>query len=419
MSNEPITLTGRKVMVVDDVKENLELMTQFLEIEGYEVSFAMDGEKAIKLANLEPPDLILLDVMMPGIDGFETCRRLKSMSNTRDIPIIFVTGKAELQNVVEGFQIGAVDYITKPIQQDEVRVRVHTHLQLRELLVLRDELIEQLTEHNAQNQQLLEIQRQQLVEAEKLAGLGELVGQLCHELGTPIGTSITATTTSIQQIEGTKQKLEQNSLQKKDLLRMLELDGQSQEIINSNLQYAADLISSFKQVAVDQFGGQKTCFEVGAYVKHVLNILQPRLKKTNHEIEVNSEGELFLDSYPGAFTQLLINLVNNSLLHGLRDDVPGKISIDLRKDEGAIVLDYRDNGRGIPETNLKNIFNKYFTTAKNSGGSGLGLYILKQIVEDNLHGKVTCNSGEGQGVQFLLTIPMQEEEELRKAESSY
>ena len=126
MSNEPVFTKGSKILVVDDKKENLELMTSILEKEGYDVAFAMDGEKAIRVASLYQPDLILLDVMMPGIDGFETCRMMKSLNDLRDIPVIFVTGRVEVSDIVQAFQIGAVDYVTKPIRHEEICARVTT-----------------------------------------------------------------------------------------------------------------------------------------------------------------------------------------------------------------------------------------------------------------------------------------------------
>lgn len=408
MSNEPVSLKGAKVMVVDDVKENLELMTKVLEMEGYEVSFAMNGEKAIKLANLEPPDLILLDVMMPGIDGFETCRRLKSVGATRDIPIIFVTGKADLQSVVEGFQIGAVDYITKPIQQEEVSVRVKTHLQLQSLVQIRDDLIVELKQHIERNKEFMEIQRKQLIEAEKGAELGELVGQLCHELGTPVGSAITASTASLQQISVVKEKMQAGTLGKKDLDKMLTLNGEGQSIIKSNLEYAVNLMSSFKQVTVDQFSGQKTTFEIAEYISHVINILKPRMKNTPHKVEIHCGKQYLVDSYPGALSQLIINLVNNSMLHGFTDDKAGTISIDVHGNEDNIIIDYRDDGKGISSDQLEHIFKKYYTTAKSKGGSGLGLFIVKQIVEDNLSGKLTCESKAGEGVHFCVELPLKE-----------
>lgn len=140
--NDVIDLTNAKVLMVDDTPANIDVLRKVLSPEGYKLSFANSGEKAIQLATRTLPDLILLDVMMPpGIDGFETCRRLKQQETTRDIPIIFITAKTDTDDLVEGFRIGAVDYITKPFKQEEVCVRVQTHVRTRLLIVQRDNLI--------------------------------------------------------------------------------------------------------------------------------------------------------------------------------------------------------------------------------------------------------------------------------------
>lgn len=150
MSNEPVTLDGSKILIIDDVPENVLVLTEVLEAEGYSISFATNGDDGLKMASLDLPDLILLDVMMPVMNGFEICRRLKSIQTTRNIPVIFVTAKGDTSDIVEGFRLGAVDYIGKPIRHEEVCARVHTHLQLQALISERDQLIDLLREHNAE-----------------------------------------------------------------------------------------------------------------------------------------------------------------------------------------------------------------------------------------------------------------------------
>jgi PAS domain S-box-containing protein len=142
--NHIIDLTGAKILMVDDTPANIDVLRKVLSPEGYKLSFANNGEKALNIAIRAIPDLILLDVMMPGMDGFETCRRLKQHPNTQDVPVIFITAKTDTEDLVEGFKVGAVDYITKPFHQEEVCVRVRTHLQTRTLMAQRQHLIENL-----------------------------------------------------------------------------------------------------------------------------------------------------------------------------------------------------------------------------------------------------------------------------------
>lgn len=141
-----VELEIMKILIVDDNAANIDVMLTFLEMEGYDISIATSGESAIKAACHNLPDLILLDVMMPQIDGFETCRRLKELPQTKDIPIIFVTAKKEVDDIVKGFDCGGVDYISKPFRQEEVLARVDTHLRLRLMAVAQERLIKELNQ---------------------------------------------------------------------------------------------------------------------------------------------------------------------------------------------------------------------------------------------------------------------------------
>ena len=127
MSRQP------KILIVDDVPENIRVLFEFLITQDFEVVIAVDGENCLEIVKADPPDLILLDVMMPGIDGFETCRRLKASEDTKNIPVIFMTALSDTIDKLKGFQLGAVDYITKPIQQDEVLARARAHITIGQL----------------------------------------------------------------------------------------------------------------------------------------------------------------------------------------------------------------------------------------------------------------------------------------------
>lgn len=155
MNKPQMDLTGSKILAVDDVPANLDVLSQSLEADGYNVLVATSGETALDLVRRIEPDLILLDVMMPGIDGFETCRRLKAQENTQDIPVIFLTARSELEGVLEGFLAGGIDYISKPFQKEEVLIRIRTHLE-------RTRLAKDLAELNAHLEQKVEERTLQL-----------------------------------------------------------------------------------------------------------------------------------------------------------------------------------------------------------------------------------------------------------------
>jgi diguanylate cyclase (GGDEF)-like protein len=154
LANQSVNLNGSTILIVDDTPANIDVLANILESAGYSVSFATNGEKAIQIALFDSPALILLDVMMPGMDGFETCRRLKSHAKIVDIPVIFVTAKTQAKDIASAFEAGGVDYITKPVRQEEVLARVRTHLELRALIHQRDELIGQLKDHNEEIRQI-------------------------------------------------------------------------------------------------------------------------------------------------------------------------------------------------------------------------------------------------------------------------
>nr|MBC8284680.1 response regulator [Nitrospinota bacterium] len=144
MNDKSDDLSGMKILLVDDIPQNVEVLLQTLKMRDYQISVATNGVKALELAPKLQPDLILLDIMMPEMNGIETCRRLKADELTRDIPVIFVTAKTEIEDVVKGFKVGGVDYLTKPFRLEEVLVRVETHLKLRKLVKDKDDLISEL-----------------------------------------------------------------------------------------------------------------------------------------------------------------------------------------------------------------------------------------------------------------------------------
>jgi signal transduction histidine kinase len=406
MSNEPIYTKGSKVLVVDDKKENLELMTNILEKEGYDVSFAMNGEEAIRIASLFHPDLILLDVMMPGIDGFETCRMMKSLHELRDIPIIFVTGRIEVADIVQAFTIGAVDYVTKPIRHEEICARVTTHIQLRKLMTIRDNLIAQLRKQNIDLERLAIVKEEQLERTEKLSHLGELVGELTHELGTPLGICNTAISALADKNKSLSQDLAQNKLSKSSLKKHFDTAAESYDIVLTSVDYASKLVESFKQIVVGEFSEATTIFELKQFLQSIIHIMTPRLKRCAQVIEIVCDSQIMITGRAGALSQVIINLLNNSLIHAFDDHQSGVISIEGTREGDEIVVTIKDDGKGIDSDKVEKVFEKYFSTKMGEGGSGLGLFIVKNLVIEQLHGSITCESEVDQGTAFIIKFPM-------------
>ncbi len=406
MSNTPILTKGCKILVVDDKKENLELMTDILEKQGYDVSFAMDGEKAIRIASLYQPDLILLDVMMPGIDGFETCRRMKSLNNLRDIPIIFVTGRVEVCDIVQAFTIGAVDYVTKPIRHEELCARVMTHIQLRKLMVIRDDLITQLRNQNVDMERLAVIKEEQLERTEKLTHLGELVGELTHELSTPLGITNTAISSLSDKNNKLLGDMSAGKLSKSSLKGYLDVSSESFDIVLSSTTYACQLVDSFKQIVVGEFSEAITDYELKFFLQSIIHIMTPRIKRCKHTIDIICPGDIIIRGQAGALSQVIINLINNALLHAFSAEESGLVTIKITAVDKQVSMVINDNGKGMDKDKSEKIFDKYYTTRMGEGGSGLGLFIVKNLVTDQLKGSISCDSQPGEGTNFTICFPM-------------
>jgi signal transduction histidine kinase len=287
----------------------------------------------------------------------------------------------------------------------------------RDLQETRDVLAIEVSEKTRANEDLeqalrqLRIAQAQLVQSEKLASLGSLVAGVAHEINTPVGVGVTAASTLQDWAQRVQQQQANATLTRSELDRFLAVAGESTQILLKNLQRAADLIQSFKQVAVDQSSGERRRFEVRAYIDEVLLSLAPKLNRTPHKVTVECPAALVVDSYPGALAQILTNFISNSLAHAFPAGRTGAIRITVAEDQGWIVLRYADDGVGIPPENLGRIYDPFFTTRRGSGGSGLGMHIVYNLVTQMLGGTISATSAAGQGAVFEVRFPA----ELRRA----
>ena len=246
----------------------------------------------------------------------------------------------------------------------------------------------------------------ELVQVEKLAALGGLVAGVAHEVNTPIGVTLSAATHLEAETQKTDRAYQAGDLSEEGLSDYFATARQATQLMSLNSQRAADLIQSFKQVAVDQTGGERRTFAVASYIDEVLLSLRPHLKKSQTTIQVNCPATLTMDSLPGAFSQVLTNLVMNALLHAFEPDQFGHIDISVvAVDAAQLRLTFRDDGQGIaPELHTR-VFEPFFTTRRSSGGSGLGLHIVHNIVTQVLKGTLALDSRLGQGTTFTLLLP--------------
>jgi signal transduction histidine kinase len=235
-----------------------------------------------------------------------------------------------------------------------------------------------------------------LLQAEKMAALGSLVAGVAHEINTPIGTALTAASHLGERTSDFRALLQGGKLKKSDADRYLETATEASAIMVATIGRAAELIQSFKQVAVDQSTDIRRGFNLAEYIGEILLSLRPRLRQTAHTVSVDCPDDLEIDSYPGALSQVLTNFVMNSLVHGFAEGQVGAIAISAQlQGPDTVMIRYTDTGRGIPEKNLAKIFEPFFTTKRGSGGTGLGLHIVYNIVAQSLGGQSAWKVSKG------------------------
>lgn len=267
--------------------------------------------------------------------------------------------------------------------------------------------VEQRTlELSKKNRELQQTQKQ-LVEAEKMASLGQLVAGVAHEINTPIGVSYTAATHFSRQTQNLLRVFESGQVKKKDMTEFLSLAGETNDQLVANLSRASKLIQSFKQVAVDQSFDTVRQFELADYLNELTVSLAPAVRKAGHSTTVSCPAGIVMKSFPGAVAQVLTNLIMNALTHAFDGMQGGIIEISAKRTGANVELSCQDNGVGIPDEIQPKIFDPFFTTRRSGGGSGLGLHIAYNLVTQKLHGRIGCESKIGEGTKFWLSLPVE------------
>lgn len=246
----------------------------------------------------------------------------------------------------------------------------------------------------------------QLIQSEKMAALGTLVAGVAHEINTPIGVGVSAVSYLDIQISKFQEEMQQGKLTKGKFESYVNSFKESCNILTVNLNKAAHLITSFKNIAVDQTSEELRVFELKQYIEDVLVSLKPKLKKKKIAISLEGSEQILMNSYPGALSQILTNLVINAMVHGFEFVEEGNIYIKLIHTTKDVTIEFSDNGCGIESFNLAKIFDPFFTTKRGTGGSGLGLNIVFNLVTQTLQGQITCHSKINEGTQFIMQLPL-------------
>ncbi len=425
-------LDSAKIMVVDDTPANLEVVAETLSDAGYAIFPAISGERALNRLQTWIPDLILLDVQMPGTDGFETCQQLKADPATTHIPVIFMTAVADTDSKVKGFSLGAVDYITKPFQEAELLARVNTHLQLS---FLTQQLEYQVQEQTAELQAALEKLSQsqlQLIQGEKMASLGNLIAGVAHEINNPMGFlkgSIKNAQDYMQDLLGHIALYQQHypnaAASVQDNAEDIDLEFLSKDLprLLNSMQRATDHITGIT-TSLCTFSRADTACKVKANlyegIETTLLILKYRLKanKFRPAIEIIKDyGDLpQIDCFPGQLNQVFMNILANAIdmfdemAHNQSFDEleahPQQIKIHTSTHLDQIQIQICDNGKGMTEDVRARVFDYLYTTKEIGKGVGVGLAIARQIVVDVHGGSLDVRSEVGQGTEFCIQLSL-------------
>lgn len=318
-------------------------------------------------------------------------------SNIRELSILSEAVNVMLSRIQE--------YMHKQKQAEEQHRKLNASLEdmvNQRTLALKDanqELIQTL-------EKLHQFQRQ-IVQNEKMASLGDMVAGVAHEVNTPIGLGVTASTMMLDRLVTIQKEFENKTLKASTMAKFLAKSQENLNIIYRNLNRAAELISSFKQVAVDQSSENSRSFCFAQLVNEILLSLRPRLKKVHHKINIECDPTLTVETKAGPINQILINLIMNSIIHGFEDIEEGQIDICAELMSGnKLKLIYRDDGKGIPPDIRKRIFDPFVTTKRGQGGSGLGMHLVYNLVTQALNGSISLTSEEGHGVEFVIVFPI-------------
>lgn len=400
-------LSAVKVLIIDDEAYIRESLKGFLEDYSYDVVVAEDGRKGLESFALESPDLVLCDLRMPEMDGLEVLRTI--VAKAPETPIIIVSGAGNISDSVEALRIGAWDYILKPIQDMTVLLHAIDKALERSSLIMEKELyrkdLEKLNTKLLSSLDILEKTKDKLVQSEKMAALGGLVAGVAHEINTPVGIAITAASFIKDKTEDIQHLYNAGGLKKSDLESYLANMDEISRSILINMERAATLIKSFKQVAVDQVVEEKRIFNLKEYFHEVLISLKPAYRNTGCTIDLQCADDLEIFSYPGAYSQIISNLLINSIIHGFKNKKDGKIVFIISLDDGILTICYRDNGRGMTPEQVNKVFDPFYTTMRGQGGTGLGMSIVFNIVTQTLGGTIECNSMPGIKTEFIIVVP--------------
>jgi len=369
-----------KILIVDDAPQNIQVAVEILKND-YIISVATSGQKALDiLEDGLDADLILLDIVMPNMDGFEVCRRLNSNPKFNHIPIMFLTILENEKDMIEGLELGAVDYVTKPFEPKVLKARVDTHIKLKNY---NDMLLANLKEKD-----------ELLVQQTKLATLGSMFENITHQWKQPLSVISVASS-------GIKLNKDMDNLTDEFLIKMI-------DEIHMSADYLSQTIDDFRDFLSEDT--KKQYFKVKTIIQRVIQILNSKIKNRVIEIEINGD-DIEICTFKNELIQVLMNIFTNAIRILDKKENNRKIKVSLSQENNKTYINISDNGGGVPQENIDRIFEKYFSTKENDKNSGLGLYMSKKMVEEHLLGNLTVknqymlqNDEESKGACFTISL---------------
>ncbi|MBD2310232.1 response regulator [Desertifilum sp. FACHB-1129] len=413
------------ILIVDDMPDNIRFLSSLLIEQGYRVRKAINGKMALTAIQTIQPDLILLDINLPDMNGYEVCESLKQDEQTQSIPIIFLSALNEALDKVKAFQVGGVDYITKPFQLEEILVRVKHHLMLK---TLQNQLQHQNQELQTTLGELRKTQAQ-LLQKQKMLSLGQLASGMAHEINNSVGFISSNLKPAKQYIQ--------------DLLELIELYQQEYPYPSDTIQaFMEEINLDFLEEDVNQLiGSMQTGTEriqavilalrifsrlneseiksvdIHEGIKSVLVLLQSRLYPENKPpirvVETYNKLPL-VTCYASQINQVIFNLLNNAIdaIEAARDrlqaasEAPTIWITTTWENPDLVTIKIQDNGIGIPETMQSRLFDPFFTTKAVGKGTGLSLLTSYQIIVEKHQGQLICVSAPHQGAEFKIELPL-------------
>jgi len=382
------------ILIVDDTNVNIHLLLDILK-DKYELLVALDASSALEIVHRENIDLILLDILMPGIDGYEMCQILKKDDKTKDIPVIFITAKIDEESIEKAYDVGGSDYITKPFKSKELLARVKRELKLQELIYDLEESKNEVREIN-QNLQLKvdeELKKSRdkdkmIFHQNKMSSMGEMIENIAHQWKQPLA-QVNSAILLLDEILYTK-KIHDDSIEEK-----------LQEI-ESLAVYMSRTIDDFKNFYSQDKNKEE--FVLQELIEKSIFIVQGVLDSYNIEITLNFDEKFFYTGYKNELQQVLVVLLNNAKDALVSQYIlKPKIEIECKKNLTGYCIEVCDNAGGVNNEIIEKIFEPYFSTKHKKQGVGLGLYISKKIIEDSLGGELSVQNSE-YGACFKINL---------------